>query len=209
MWLKIKELGLRRISSLVPFAKGGLVVHVFEPQPPMLFLQRFFLQPGHLIQTKISEDGHHVVHVLGGERGADHQERGHQGPRAGAALLSDGAGGESIDVQGVFVYICLYEYVYIYIYGQYGYHYYIFYVYCYSFLGGWGGTHIDIYVYGLKFVLGNRWIFVCRFFAQSHPVRGSLEQPRMRPKGFDPTVLIPRKLRKQSIVREENPCRFL
>ena len=32
-WLKIQELGLRRFLSLVPFAKGAIVAHVFEPQP--------------------------------------------------------------------------------------------------------------------------------------------------------------------------------
>ena len=33
VWLKIKELGLRRILSLVPFAKGAILVHMCEPQP--------------------------------------------------------------------------------------------------------------------------------------------------------------------------------
>ena len=33
LWLKIKELGLRRFWSLVPFTKGPILAHLFEPQP--------------------------------------------------------------------------------------------------------------------------------------------------------------------------------
>ena len=33
VWLKMKELGLRRFWSSVPFAKGAMLVHVFELQP--------------------------------------------------------------------------------------------------------------------------------------------------------------------------------
>ena len=33
VWLKIQELGLRRFESLVPYTKGAILVHPFEPQP--------------------------------------------------------------------------------------------------------------------------------------------------------------------------------
>ena len=33
LWLKIKEPGLRRFYSLVPFTKGAILVHVFKAQP--------------------------------------------------------------------------------------------------------------------------------------------------------------------------------
>ena len=49
LWLEIKELGLRWFWSLVPFTKGAILVHLFEPQP--------FVDTGKLILLSACPNG--------------------------------------------------------------------------------------------------------------------------------------------------------